>query len=61
MQPSDHSNVRRLSDDDQMPFGNWKGTRLGEVPDHYWRWFVQQDWAQQYPDLLEYAQIVEDD
>jgi len=55
------SNRRALSDDDRMPFGKWKGTRLGEVPDSYWRWFLRQDWAQEYPDLVAYGQIVEDE
>lgn len=50
-----------LNDDHKMPFGKWKGTRLGEVPDHYWRWFLDQEWAEKYPDLLEYAKLVEED
>jgi uncharacterized protein (DUF3820 family) len=51
-----------LHDDDWMPIGKWRGERLGDVPDHYWRWFVSQDWAQdKYPDLFEYAQLVEDE
>ena len=44
-----------LHDDDTMPFGKWKGNRLGAVPDHYWRWFLDQDWCDNYPDLVEYA------
>ena len=55
------TNRRKLSDDDPMPFGKWKGRRLGEVPDHYWRWFLQQEWSDEYPDLVEYGQIVEDE
>lgn len=51
----------KLHDDDRMPFGKWKGTRLGEVPDHYWKWFLQQPWAANHPELLEYAQLVEGD
>lgn len=54
------SNKRALSDDDRMPIGKWKDRRLGEIPDHYWRWFIQQDWSNKYPDLLEYGQIVEE-
>ena len=53
------SNRTNLNDDDVMTFGKWKGTRLGEVPDHYWRWFVRQEWASEWPDLLAYGQIVE--
>ena len=44
-----------------MPFGKWKGFELGDVPDHYWKWFLKQDWADQWPDLLEYAKVVEAD
>ena len=50
-----------LHDDCVMPFGKWKGRRLGEVPDHYWKWFLTQEWAQKYPDLLAYAKYVEDE
>ena len=49
-----------LHDDDRMPFGKWKGIRLGEVPDSYWRWFLQQYWSSEYPELLEYAKVVEE-
>lgn len=50
-----------LHDDSIMPFGNYKGQRLGDVPDSYWRWFLNQEWAEQYTDLLEYAKLVEDE
>jgi len=46
-----------------MPIGKYKdaGATLGEVPDSYWRWFLQQEWANEYPDLVDYALIVEDE
>lgn len=50
-----------LHDDDRMPFGKYQGMRLGEVPDHYWCWFLQQEWAEKYPDLLQYASLVEEE
>ena len=50
--------TKRLHDDSPMPFGKWKGTRLGEVPDAYFRWFLQQDWCDQHPDLVEYANVI---
>jgi len=50
-----------LHDDDKMPFGKWSGTPLGEVPDSYWRWFLQQPWVENHPDLLEYAQLIENE
>ena len=54
------SNRTTLHDDDRMPFGKNKGERLGDVPDSYWRWFLQQDWCDQWPDLVEYANLVEE-
>jgi len=50
----------RLTDDSRMPFGKYKGRRLGEVPDDYWRWFVAQDWCDEYPELVEYGNLVVD-
>ena len=50
-----------LHDDSLMPFGKHKGERLGEVPDDYFRWFLTQDWANDYPDLVDYAIICEED
>lgn len=54
------SNRTTLSDDDKMPFGKWKGTRLGEVPDHYWRWFLDQEWCVEWPDLVDYGNLIDD-
>lgn len=44
-------------DDDLMPFGKHKGEKLRDVPDHYFRWFLNQDWCDEWPDLVEYANI----
>ncbi len=45
-----------------MYFGKWKGTRLGEVPDSYWRWFLGQEWCDDWPELVEYANVcIEED
>lgn len=52
------SNVSKLDDDSPMPFGTHKGKRLGDVPDHYFRWFLGQDWCDQWPDLVSYANHV---
>lgn len=52
--------TNRLNDDDEMPIGKYRGKRLGEVPDHYWRWFRDQEWAaEKYPDLHAYAEVVD--
>ena len=48
-------------DDDRMPFGKYKGQRLGDVPDSYWRWFLSQDWCDEWPDLVEYANLIEEE
>lgn len=55
------SNRTKLNDDDRMPFGKHKGKRLGEVPDCYWFWFLDQEWAKDHPDLLAYAKLVEEE
>jgi hypothetical protein len=52
----------RLTDDDRMTWSRqYKGQRLGEVPDHFWRWFLQQDWCDDYPDYVEYANLCVED
>jgi uncharacterized protein (DUF3820 family) len=50
-----------LTDDDKMPWGKYRGQRLGDVPDHYWRWFLQQDWCDEKPEYVEYANLVLDE
>lgn len=60
--PMYHKKKPRLTDDDMMPFGTHLRKRLGDVPDDYWIWFLKQDWCDQYPDLVEYANLcVEED
>lgn len=47
-----------LHDESIMPIGKWKGSKLKEVSDSYWRWFIDQDWTkEEYPDLYRYAEI----
>ena len=55
------SNRTTLHDDDRMPISKHKGKRLGEVPDHFWRWFLNQDWCDEYPELVEYANHATDE
>lgn len=47
--------TERKHDKSKMTFGIHKGKNLGEIPDSYWVWFVEQPWAQQHPDLVAYA------
>ena len=54
-------NANALTDDSVMPWGKYGGTRLGDVPDHYWIWFLRQSWCDQHPELVEYANNVVDD
>lgn len=51
----------RLNDDSIMPFGSHKGERLGDIPDDYWIWFLRQKWCDQWPSLVEYANVCVDD
>jgi uncharacterized protein (DUF3820 family) len=50
-----------MHDDCLMPFGKYKNRRLGDVPDHYWRWFLNQDWCDEWPELVEYANLTFDE
>lgn len=50
----------RLTDDDLMPFGKHKGERLGDVPDDYLRWLGKQNWIDNFPDLSDYINLIED-
>ena len=47
----------RLNDDDVMPWGTYVGELLGDVPDDYWLWFLRQDWCDEHPKLVEYANL----
>jgi hypothetical protein len=44
-----------LTDADLMPFGKHKGTPLGQIPESYWYWFLQQKWAGYHHMLRDYA------
>lgn len=55
------SNVSKLDDDSPMPFGKHRGQRLGDVPDAYLRWFLNQSWCDEWPDLVTYANHVLDE
>lgn len=46
-----------LHDDDVMPFGAHRGKKLGEIPSSYWDWFLNQKWRDQWPSLVQYAEI----
>jgi uncharacterized protein (DUF3820 family) len=54
---------RRMTDDDFLPFqkGKFAGYRLGKIPDWWFRWFLQQDWCDDWPDLVEYANVIVED
>jgi uncharacterized protein (DUF3820 family) len=60
MDPESLSNRTALCDSDPMPFGKHRGQRLGDVPDSYFRWFLGQDWCDEWPQLVEYAELIEE-
>ncbi len=43
-----------LDEDDPMPWGKYEGERLGDVPDSYLTWLIQQDWIGDHPRLKRY-------
>lgn len=46
---------RGMSDGEAvLPFGKFRGCRIGEVPDSYLVWLSENDWFEKkYPDLQE--------
>jgi len=42
-------------DDTIMKWGKYAGKRLGDIPDSYLRWFLSQEWCDNEPELVEYA------
>ena len=46
---------RQLDDNSSMPFGAHKGKKMLDVPMPYLRWFLEQDWAQKWPAVVQYA------
>ncbi|MEM9644930.1 MAG: hypothetical protein AAF989_08040 [Planctomycetota bacterium] len=51
-----------LTDNDVMPISQeHKGKLLGDVPDDFWRWFLEQTWCDEWPKLVEYANNIFDD
>jgi hypothetical protein len=37
-----------------MAWGKWKGTKLDNLPDHYCRWLLEQDWIKDHAALYAY-------
>lgn len=36
----------KVTDESLMEFGVHKNTKVGNLPDHYCRWLIMQDWMQ---------------
>ena len=47
-----------ISDEDIFPWGKYKGRTFGDVPDDYFQWFLSQDWCDNWPDIVEYANLI---
>lgn len=43
-------------DDEEFPFGKYKGQCYGQIPDSYYKWLAKQPWIEQWPDVFEYIQ-----
>ena len=52
----DPSSCLALTDESPMPFGKYKGEKLGEVPSSYLLWFFEQKWASDWPELYDYVE-----
>ena len=44
-----------LTDESPMPFGKWKGSKVGDIPDDYFAWLLDQDWKSKWPAVRDYA------
>ena len=42
-------------DNDQMPWGKFRGLRMDRVPLWYWKWMLDQDFAAYWPGVMNYA------
>jgi len=47
------------TDETLMPWGEHEGTRLADIPASYLAWFMDQDWARDWPQLHNYCQLNE--
>ena len=47
------------TDDTIMPWGNFKGTAMRDVPDVYKLWLLQQRWLPDWPGLFSYLKSIE--
>ena len=45
----------QFTDRSTMPFGKHKGSPVGNVPAGYWQWFIDQEFADEWLDVKEYA------
>ena len=52
---------QRLSDNSTLdwPKSKFNGYRLLDIPDWWWKWFLKQDWCDEWPDLVEYANVID--
>jgi len=39
-----------------MPFGMYKGVKIGGLPSHYLLWLGDQPWLAKFPELQEYIE-----
>ncbi len=47
--------MKQLHDESLMPFGKYVRRPLGKIPNEYWLWFLNQDWCDEWPELVKYA------
>jgi uncharacterized protein (DUF3820 family) len=47
--------MSKVNDDYLIPFGKYRGKRIGDVPADYLIWFIEQEWSNKWPDLEAYV------
>ena len=45
----------RIPDDFVITWGKHAGKKIGDVPCAYLLWFLEQDWAREYPEVYQYV------
>lgn len=53
---TDMQGTGAMTDKSKMPFGKHAGKLLEKVPEWYWKWFIEQEWAEYHEELLAYCE-----
>jgi len=49
------------TEETEMPWGKHQGTPMGDVPNGYLAWLLEQNWISEWPGLHAYLRSIEDE